>query len=476
MLFSNFCKTQIKNQTTQTMKQTIITGCLFLSAISTFAQSQDKPMDVKYRRSSLHTMVIESESFPNKEVVLKAFNTAPFPEKYNEHTIGQKSFNPANFTLSSEELDSIYKPKGKGMLSQIASSLLVDSAKKEMPYKIQKYFDNEKVANKIVSKWFNRQSDGSFDFNLVADRGVFNASFLETKSAQASSDGLALLKTTGLELIGNTFVVVNKFKFYPNEPVAAIIRDLAKAQVAQSLAGKPQFLIDKANKGLDAVYEKTKEGYTIIATSFLYKLVWNDSISTVFFTDMYMEKGGVDAKKKALFDNTDLFKLEFVGDETASSLVTFSLKEKRTEEQVITLSTTRIIDRVYAKLQKKYDVFKTKTPLYTGYPITAKIGVKEGLEGGEKFEVLEQNIDEKTGAATYKSIGTIKVDKNLVWDNTYTDGQAPAEEVVPEATATETEKGKGKKGKEKKPKPILDRTTFKGGKKYYSGLLIKQIK
>ncbi len=457
------------------MKQTIITTCLFLSAISTFAQTQDKPVDVKYRRSSLHTMVIESENFPNKEVVLKAFNTAPFPEKYNEHTIGQKSFNPVKFTLTSEEKDSVYKPNGKGMLSQMASALTTDSVVKEMPYRIQKYFTKEKVANKLVSKWFNRQADGSFDWNLIADRGVFNASFLETKTAQSSSDGVALLKTAGFELIGNTFVVVNKFKFYPNEPVAAIIRDLAKAEVAKSLAGKPQFLLDKSNKGLDAVYEKTKEGYTIIATSYLYKLVWNDSISNVFFTEMYMEKGGLDAKKKALFENTDLFNLEFVGDETASSLVTFSLKEKRTEEQVITLSTTRIIDRVYAKLQKKYDVFKTKTPLYTGYPITAKIGVKEGLEGGEKFEVLEQNIDEKTGVATYKSIGTIKVDKNLVWDNTYTDGQAPAEEVVPEVAENDNGK-KGKKGKEKEPKPILDRTTFKGGKKFYSGLLIKQIK
>ena len=176
---------------------------------------------------------------------------------------------------------------------------------------------------------------------------------------------------------------------------------------------------------------------------------------------MYMEKGSIDAKKKDAFDKSDLFKLEFIGDETAWGLITFSLKEKRTEEQIITLSTKRIIDNVYAKLQKKYDVFKTKTPLYTGYPITAKIGMKEGLEGGEKFEVLEQNIDPKTGVATYKSIGTIKVDKDLIWDNTYNEGEAPIAEPVVEG---------------KEAKPIIDRTTFDGGKKYYSGLLIKQIK
>ena len=98
-------------------------------------------------------------------------------------------------------------------------------------------------------------------------------------------------------------------------------------------------------------------------------------------------------------------------------------------------------------------MFKTKTPLFTGNPITAKIGKKEGLEGGEKFEVLEMNQDPKTGAITYKNIGTIKVDKNLIWDNTYN----PTNE-------------------ENNSTPSIDRTTFSGGSKFYPGLLIKQIK
>ncbi len=409
----------------------------------------------------MHTMVIESDNFPKKDVVLRAFNESPFPDKYNDHTIGVKSFNPVNYTLSSEEKAVIYSPSKMGKMLASATEIKIDSIGKELPYRIEKYLSKEKIANKLVAKWFNRQADGSFDWNLVADRGVFNASFLETKSAQASSDGVALLKTAGFELIGNTFVVINKFNFYPNEPVAALVRDAAKSELEKSMAGKPQMLIDKANKGIDAVYEKTKEGYSIFATAYLYKLVWNDSVSNIFFSDLYMEKGSLDPGKKEAFDKSDLFKLEFIGDESATGLITFSLKEKRTEDQVITLSTNRIIDNVYAKLQKKYDVFKTKTPLYTGYPITAKIGMKEGLEGGEKFEVLEQNIDPKTGVATYKSVGTIKVNKDLIWDNRFTDGNEPAAEPVAEGQES---------------KPVIDRTTFDGGKKFYSGLLIKQLK
>ena len=443
------------------MKKSILAISLFTLVISSFAQTQEKPIDVKYRRSSLHTMVIESEKFPQKEVVLKAFNSAPFPNKYNEHTIGEKSFNPVNYTLTSEEKATIYKPSKIGQLAANASEIKIDSVAKELPYRIQKYLTKEKIANKLVAKWFNRQADGSFDWNLVAERGIFNASFLETKSAQSSSDGQALLKTAGFELIGNTFVVINKFNFYANEPIAAAIRDAALADLTKSHATKPHMFYNQEVQAIYSVYERAKEGYSIFATSYLYKLIWNDSISNIFFTDMYMEKGGIDNKKKNAFDNSDLFRLEFVGDATASGLVTFSLKEKRTEEQIITLSTIRIIDNVYAKLQKKYDVFKTKTPLYTGYPITAKIGRKEGLEGGEKFEVLEQNIDPKTGLATYKKIGKIKVDKNSIWDNRIYDGEVPISEPNTDG---------------KIASPIIDRTTFKGGKKYYSGLLIKQIK
>jgi hypothetical protein len=41
--------------------------------------------------------LLNLKKFPKKDIVLKAFNTVPFPDKYNDHTIDQKSFNPARF-------------------------------------------------------------------------------------------------------------------------------------------------------------------------------------------------------------------------------------------------------------------------------------------------------------------------------------------------------------------------------------------
>lgn len=395
------------------------------------AQTTDlkKLSDVKYRRSSLHTILLESEKFPFKDTVIKAYYNAPFPDKYNNHTIGEKSFDPSVYgTVSGDSAN--YKET------------------------IDNYFKQKKIANQLVAKWFNRQEDGSFNMDLIGERGEYNASEMEANIAQSSARGVSALADAGEELINNTFVVVSRLNFVSNEIPAAVARDIAKS-TASNISNS--MVREIALAAADAAYQKGKEGFSVWTTAYLYRLTWNDSIAAVFYNDMWMDKSNIDPAKKELFDNSDLFSLEFVGDEKASSLVTFSLKEKRTEEKIVEISTIRNIDAVYAKLQKKYDVFKTKTPLYSGYPITAKIGLKEGVEKGDKYEVLEQVIDTE-GRTKYVRKGVVEVDKSQIWDNRF----SPVDE-QPQGEVAETDTAK------------IDRTLFKGAKNYYSGMLIRQI-
>ena len=430
-------------------KSLILTMVVSIGLATTLmAQTKDGATEIKYRRSSLHTILIESENFPRKETVLKAYNNAPFPDKYNDHTIGAKSFEPKKYAITDEERAAAGKKKS------VAGK--ADNERADMPLVINKYFKENKVANQLAAKWFNRQADGSFDMSLIGERGYYDATEMEANIAKGSARGTASLADAGEELIKNTFVVVSKLNFVSNEIAAAAAREVAKAKARDIKVPTVQ---QAALKTADKAYEKAKEGYSVWTTAFLYRLKWNDSIAAVFYNDLWMDKTNIAPKKKEAFDNTDLFELEFVGDEKATSLVLFSLKEKRTEDEIVELATIRNIDAVYAKLQKKYDVFKTKTPLYTGNPITAKIGMKEGLEGDEKFEVLEQTLDEKTGRTKYVSKGIIKVNANQIWDNRYMAG----EYVEPGS-------------EDAKPKPVYDSTLFKGGKKFYSGLLIKQMK
>lgn len=413
------------------MKKILIVLLTIITSTN-FAQSNKDVKDVKYRRSSLHTILMESENFPRKEKVIETYYNAPFPDKYDDHTIGEKSFDPRKYGVVKE------------------------STEEEIIASINQYLKQNKIGNKLVAKWFDRKSNGAFDIGLISQRGLVNASFTDIKTAEASAEGKALLESAGLELINNTFVVVSKMKFFENEPVARAAREVAmKTANAITIS----LLRNKAIDAADKAYEKAKEGYSVWTTSYLYKLKWDDATSNTFYQDLWIDSSiqGNIAQKKAAFDQSELFQLEFIGSEKATSLVTFSLSEKRTENQIIELAVTRNIDNVYAKLQKKYDVFKTKVPLFTGSPITAKIGLKEGLEGGEKFEVLEANMDPKTGIIEYKKKGIIKVDKNQIWDNRYNMGLPVTDENGAEIKS-----------------PLLS-TTFDGGSKYYPGMLIRQI-
>jgi len=157
--------------------------------------------------------------------------------------------------------------------------------------------------------------------------------------------------------------------------------------------------------------------------------------------------------------------MEFVGMEKArTAVVNLKLKdlvaneEGMSKEEIIAEATIRTGNKVFAKLQKEYDVFKPKTPLTQvenkGKLCTAKIGLKEGLKGGEKFDLLEQFVN-KEGLTGYKSIGTIKVDKKNIWDNQFYASKPPVIE-----------------GEIK-----IQATHFKGcKKKHYAGLLIRQKK
>ncbi|MBB5394947.1 hypothetical protein [Mucilaginibacter sp. AK015] len=448
----------------QTNKLTIVLNLFLGLSFGANAQAPaDKQAELKYRRSSLHLILLESEDFPRKEVVMKAYHEAPFPDKYNNHAIDVNSVDPTPYALTDAEKITAGTKKtgmaafGANMLAG-ATAGIVDKDAADMPVITDKIIKDKKIANKLVAKWFNRQADGSFDMKLVGERGSYDATEMQANIAKGSARGTASLSDAGEELIGNTFVVLTRLKFISNEPIAAAIREVAKLK-ANNL---PAMFQPAAYKLLDVAYNKAKEGYSVWTTSYLYRLKWNDSIAAVFYNDMWMEKGKIDAKKKAAFDNSNLFQMEYIGSEKSSSLVTFSLKQTRTEDQIVELATVRNVEHVFAKLQKAYEVFKPKTPIYSGEPVTAKIGMKEGLEGGEKFEVLEQTVDPKTGLTTYVKRGTVTVDKKKIWDNRFNAGEEVSE--------------KDEKDKKDKNQPELDRTYFKGGGKFYAGMLLRQIK
>lgn len=440
------------------MKKQIFSSILFTMflACSLFAQDQN----IEYRRSSLSMILLESESFPNQEDVLKSWNNYPFPDKYNQHDINTKSVSLNSIELTDEDL------MNAGFLKDTVSGLQITKAtlvgkplrflneeqtlafalpgeKEEVQLKIDKILADKKLANQLVAEWFNVGEDGKFDMSVIQERGLYDASELDAGVTSGQVRASAALADAGKELIKNTFVTFTSLNFIENEPFARGIRDAAIAAVASS----PELVKVAAEKAAEKLYEATKDGYTLTSKTWLYQLNWSDSL--LYVTYEYWDN------PEALA-NSDAFSLDFVGMQKNLSMVGFA--KDKSLDQIIDKALVRNIDKAFVELQKDNDVFKPKMPIISVDPMVVLIGEKEGVTEKSQFEVLQMVWNKKEGFTEWKSMGKCKVDKKYpIWNNMYNAGEETEEQLDDEGN-------------------VVFGTRFKGSKSILPGMLVKQIK
>lgn len=407
------------------MKKNLLFVLFFMSSLtSVFAQSNA----LEYRRSSLSMIIADSPKLPSRTDIMNSWNSRKFPDKYDNHDLGMNSINVDLISISDKELmeagflkDTLKNPLQllkaatktvKYLNAEQTMAVVLPSEEELFKLKIYKYITVNSLGKTIVSKWFNRTPDGTMGYELIKSRGKYSAS-AEKLDDSKEKGGLAVDFLMDWDLISNTYTVFYNMSFFPNEPVARLVRDAAKAEVMKG--SMPEFLQKKALEGLDKVYEKTKEGYSVKCISYLYQLDWNADTAKKFKDTFFNNQ--IDKASQLKAWNEISFKLNFVGDITSRSLVTFKLGETRTEAQVIDLQMKRTMDNALAKLQKEYVQFRPVSPVASAGPLTARIGLKEGLEAGQTFEVLAIEYDQFM-APKYKQIDKVKVDKKApIWDN-----------------------------------------------------------
>ncbi|RXR20606.1 hypothetical protein EQG63_01345 [Flavobacterium amnicola] len=399
----------------------IILSLITLSSIVAANAQDKKELNVKYRRSSLYTLMVENPAIPHADVIKSAFVKGPIPEKFNDHISGSRTI-PTN----NEE---------------------------DQTTNIKNYLETNNVAKELVAKWFNRSASGAFNMDLIKSRGSYDASVVDIATAKASKRGLEMLADAGEELIKNTFVLVNDYKYVSKEEVAkkasGLLRSVGSIASVVPGGGNLSTTTELAATGVTVA----GKGYVVKTTAHLYRLEWNDEVAATFYNDYWADDKTITQEKKKAFDDSNIFKLTYVGSDVSWADVQSTIFTKKTDDELIERATIKAVDAVIVELQKNHDDFKTKTPLFTGEPITAKIGVKEGVTNKSKFDVLEQQIDEN-GKTKYVVVGSIKVDEDFpIWDNRYG-------------------------AEEENPDNKTDRTHFKkvSGKEFYPGMLIIQKK
>ena len=396
-------------------------ACL-LATTALQAQNDER----SYRRSSLYSLLISHSNQQFSKEIKEAFVCIPIPEKFNDHELSVK-------ILSMEEK-------------------LEGASRDEENIEVTAFLERNQVASRLVGKWFNRDYEtGVCDMELVKERGLYNASEYDRIIAEKSARSTALLMDAGEDLIKNTFVLVNDIRYIDRTGAGTAVGVGLKVlgTVAGVATGNAD-LIDLGNTygNLATTYKNFK----VKINTFLYRLEWDETISSVFYKDQYTDNP--DNVKRDNFEKSrSHFHLKYVGKVESSGKATSFMGIKDDQPvMMVRKACQRALDENIARLQFDFEEFRVKSPLASVDPITAYIGMKEGVTKDSRFEVLEV-IEKDMGIREYKRVGIIKPASDMIWDNRYM-----AEE---EGTVEGS----------------LGFTTFKkiSGDTFYPGMLIREI-
>ncbi|MBR0181725.1 MAG: hypothetical protein IJQ05_00410 [Bacteroidaceae bacterium] len=405
------------------MKYFLTAICLITSTVAFAQNTENEP---KYRRSSLYSLMINHTDQKFASEIRNSFLNIPIPDKYNDHDLSVK-------------------------VVDINTKLKNASSNKENEA-ITTFLNDNQIAGRMVAKWFNRDKyTGACDMELVKERGLYNANEFDKQIAARSARGISMLQDAGEDLIGNTFVLVNDISYVDKAKKGMIFGGIIKAlgSVAQAYTGVN---VSSATNLIGDIAESIR-GFSVKINTFLYKLSWNDEIANNFYETQYTDS--IDTDKAQNFEsNRGNYQLVYVGKVESSGSTTSWLGVKLdTPANMVRKACQRAIDENIVDLQTQFEEFRTKTPLLSIEPLTADIGMKEGVSIKSRFEVLDR-VEQKDSTYKYVKVAEIAPVEDMIWDNRY--------------MAVE----EGAKGAN------LGKTTFKKvkGGDIFPGMLIREIK
>ena len=361
-------------------------------------RGQGENMD--YRRSSLCSILIRHPEKKYDSDIAMVFPTIPIPDKYNDHN------------LSVREINSTMVRKNKSV-----------GGKKVLDKTIEPFIEKENVAKLLVSKWFNggegANADGTFNMELVKTRGLYDADYFDEIMAEQSVRGKSLLIDAGEDLIGNTFVIFNDIVYLDKEQAAAwaSLGVMLASGIAQAAVNDSELRnsIGDLEKSITDFNDQIG-GFRVTIVSYLYRLRWDDETAGTFYSQYYSTRPDV-SKQAAYRNDKNTFHLDYVGSYRVKTGET-TLSGVKDQHGMIRKVCQRAIDKNIAQLQKEYEEFRVKTPLFSVAPLSAKIGMKEDITHKSKFEVLEE-VEDAEGKTHYRRVGIVSPVKGKIWDNRY---------------------------------------------------------
>ncbi len=330
---------------------------------STKVNTRDNNPARKYMRPSL-TIIYVNRGDARSQRMQTVVEKFPVPGKYNDHNVATRA-------------------------------IQVNSQNGLSVHQLQKFL-TENVSREIVAKWFNRNEKGEFSMDLIAERGLYNASDAEVIKAKASQRKMALLEDAGENLLDRSYILVFD------------VKKILTADEYARLKNKPT---------------NDEEGYYAFYDCYLFRLDWNDSIAAIFYNNLWTDASSFDPNKVAAFNQTT-FPIKFV-DKVSNAFGYVSVTQNKdhsrnifgslTDDQMFAKVFDKIMDEAETQLAQRNEDFKVKIPIFSTDPLSAKAGLKEGLSVDKRFFVYEFELDSKGNKKAVRK-GVVRA-SNKITDN-----------------------------------------------------------
>ena len=402
-------------------RNTIFTiACLFVFTAMQAQEAEKKTVSTYFRNSITSMMVYHAEDEFGYDV-WEIFSDLPPFEKYDENELDFK-------VIDNSKITGVKKKEAGFHRQTYGSSIVLTAAeKRENGETMLKLLNDAEIGKRIVARWFNftgtTLQDAHFDTKTLMARSSNNANLLDVEKARLTVDGMTNLVNVSDELISHSFVLVSDMTYITAE---------ARADAAKKTLNVLGGIWDAATGGnsgrrlaeVSGDIADQFTGFKVMTHTYLFQLVWNDSLANEFYTKYYTETPD-EAKIRAFLTDENPFKLKYLGTEDSRYEKT-ETKGKYDRTDLLQLITVRSIDKNIATLQGRFEDFRIKTPVTSiEYDkkgnvsgVRAMIGEKEDVTESSKFEVLECKLNKK-GRIEYSRVALLKPVRNHIWDNRF---------------------------------------------------------
>ena len=224
----------------------------------TIAQVRQQ-VSTDYDRNSLSILLLDAQEKYTGQL-RPLMDSLKVPEKFFDNTLVNKSV-PVHVDRTAIAANDSYR-----MLVPLP---VIESA-----------LSNANIPQILLSRWFDRQEDGSFGVKTLAERGVYNATDNDLLVASASKRGTAGLMDMGMGLVDNSYIILLDF---------AELLSMSEIYERDSIAAS----------------ERTMNGFMAKMNAYVFKLDFSEPVAANFFQNLWIS-GNSDNKdeKRILFENT----------------------------------------------------------------------------------------------------------------------------------------------------------------------------